>query len=118
MKKQKVMNHPCQLKKRRARRAIKNRKRLRLLPIIFLLLISIMGTTVPKSMGTYQVREAYYVKPGDTLWSIASSYANEGDDLRLMIHRMVEANGLKDNCTLKPGEKIYVVLEERELRPN
>lgn len=115
MKKLKVMNHPCQLKKRPVRRAIKNRKRLRLLPIIFLLLISIMGTTVPKSMGTYQVREAYYVKPGDTLWSIASSYADESDDLRLMIHRMVEANDLTDNYALKPGDKIYVVLDERKL---
>lgn len=115
MKKRKTMNHPCQIKKRPSARAIKNRKRLRLLPVILLLLMSIMGTTVPKSMGSYQVREAYCVKPGDTLWSIASSYADGGDDLRLMIHRMVEANDLADNCTLKPGETIYVVLDEREL---
>lgn len=117
MIKEKAMNRPCQIKKHPSARAIKKRKRLRLLPIIFLLLLSIMGTTIPKSMGTYQVREAYYVKPGDTLWSIASSYADEGDDLRLMIDRMVEANELTDNYTLKPGETIYVVLEERKLTP-
>lgn len=117
MIKKKAMNRPYQIKKRPSARAIKNRKRLRLLPIIFLLLMSIMGTTVPKSMGTYQVREVYYVKPGDTLWSIASSYADEGDDLRLMIDRMVEANELTDNYTLNPGETIYVVLEERKLTP-
>ena len=118
MKREKAMNRPCQINKHPSPRALKKRKRLRLLPIILLLLLSIMGTTVPKSMGTYQVQEEYCVKSGDTLWSIASSYADEGDDLRLMIHRMVEANDLKDNCTLKPGETIYVVLEERELRSN
>ncbi|WP_108832124.1 LysM peptidoglycan-binding domain-containing protein [Aedoeadaptatus coli] len=118
MKREKAMNRPCQINKRSSARAVKYRKRLRLLPIILLLLMSIMGTTVPKSVGSYQVREAYCVKPGDTLWSIASSYADESDDLRLMIHRMVEANDLKDNCTLRPGETIYVVLEERDLRSN
>lgn len=117
MKTEKAMNRPCHIKKRPSARVIKNRKRLRLLPIILLMLMSIMGTTVPKSMGSYQVREVYSVKPGDTLWSIASSYAGEDDDLRLMIHRMIDANELTDNCTLKPGEKIYVVLEERELTP-
>ena len=97
-------------------RAITNRKRLRLLPIVILLLISIMGTTVPHNRSnTYQVQEEHLVQPGDTLWSIATTYAEEGDDIRLMVERMVEANHLSDDYALKPGEKIMVVLDERDL---
>lgn len=97
-------------------RVIKNRKRLRLLPIVILLLMSIMGTSVPHNRNnTYQVQEEHMVQPGDTLWSIATNHAEHGDDIRLMIDRMVEANHLGDDCALKPGDKIMVVLDERDL---
>ena len=76
-----------------------------------------MGTTLPYSNKTksYQVRESYVVKSGDTLWSIASAYADKEDDLRLMIDRMVDANNLGENCALKPGDTIFVVVDERDL---
>lgn len=116
MKRDKSMQKLNRKYSRPSSRAIKNRKRLRLLPIIILLLMSIMGTTVPQHRSnTYQVQEEYLVQPGDTLWSIATNYAEHGDDLRLMIDRMVEANHLGDGCALKPGDKIIVVLDEREL---
>lgn len=116
MKRDKSMQNQNHKNSRPSSRAIKNRKRLRLLPIVILLLMSIMGTTVPHNRtNTYQVQEEYLVQPGDTLWSIATNYAEHGDDLRLMIDRMVEANHLGDDCALKPGDKIIVVLDEREL---
>lgn len=116
MKRDKSMQKLNRKYSRPSSRAIKNRKRLRLLPIIILLLMSIMGTTVPQHRSnTYQVQEEHLVQPGDTLWSIATNYAEHGDDLRLMIDRMVEANHLGDGCALKPGDKIIVVLDEREL---
>ena len=116
MKRDKSMQNQNHKNLRPFSRAVKNRKRLRLLPIIILLLMSIMGTTVPHNRtNTYQVQEEYLVQPGDTLWSIATNYAEHGDDIRLMIDRMVEANHLGDDCALKPGDKIMVVLDEREL---
>ena len=116
MKRDKSMQKLNHKKSRPSSRAIKNRKRLRLLPIVILLLMSIMGTTVPHNRpNTYQVQEEHLVQPGDTLWSIATSYAKEDDDIRLMIDRMVEANHLCDDCALKPGDKIMVVIDAREL---
>lgn len=116
MKRVKSMQKQNHNYSRPSSRVVKNRKRLRLLPIIILLLMSIMGTTVPHSRtNTYQVQEEHLVQPGETLWSIASSYAEENDDIRLMIDRMVEANHLGEDCALKPGDKIIVVLDEREL---
>lgn len=116
MKRDKSMQKQNNKNSRPSSRAIKNRKRLRLLPIVILLLMSIMGTTVPHNRtNTYQVQEEHLVQPGDTLWSIATSYAEEGDDIRLMIDRMVEANHLGDDHALKPGDKIMVVLDERDL---
>ena len=116
MKRYKRMQKQNQKNSRPSTRVIKNRKRLRLLPVIILLLMSIMGTTVPHNRtNTYQVQEEYLVQPGDTLWSIATSYAGDNDDLRLMIDRMVETNHLGDDCALKPGDKIIVVLDERDL---
>ena len=116
MKRDKSMQKLNHKKSRPSSRAIKNRKRLRLLPIVILLLMSIMGTTVPHNRpNTYQVQEEHLVQPGDTLWSIATTYAEEGDDIRLMVDRMVEANHLSDDYALKPGEKIMVVLDERDL---
>ena len=42
------------------------------------------------------------VRPGDTLWSIASSVAGE-DDVRLVVDRIQQVNALH-GTTLVPGE--------------
>lgn len=42
------------------------------------------------------------VRPGDTLWSIASSVAGD-DDVRLVVHRIQEVNRLQ-GTRLVPGE--------------
>jgi nucleoid-associated protein YgaU len=42
------------------------------------------------------------VRPGDTLWSIASAVAGE-DDVRQVVVRLEQVNGLR-STTLEPGE--------------
>ena len=46
------------------------------------------------------------VEPGDTLWSIAESVA-EGDDVRAVVHRIQELNGL-EGSGLVPGQVLHL----------
>jgi nucleoid-associated protein YgaU len=36
------------------------------------------------------------VEPGDTVWSIAGEVAGPGEDVRAVVHAIVELNGLQD----------------------
>lgn len=43
------------------------------------------------------------VRPGDTLWEIASGVAGPDEDLRRVIYRIQEENGL-ESAMLRPGQ--------------
>jgi nucleoid-associated protein YgaU len=43
------------------------------------------------------------VEQGDSLWSIAASVAGEGDDVRAVVDRIQELNGLSGSAVL-PGQ--------------
>lgn len=47
------------------------------------------------------------VYSGDTMWDIASQWTENGEDVRAVIYRICEANGL-ENTNLQPGQKIIV----------
>ena len=47
------------------------------------------------------------VERGDTLWSIAESLT-PGEDPRVMVQTLREANGLADDSPLIPGESLVV----------
>ncbi len=47
------------------------------------------------------------VYSGDTMWDIASRWAEDDEDVRAVIYRICEANGLQ-NTDLQPGQKIVV----------
>ena len=47
------------------------------------------------------------VYSGDTMWDIASRWAEDDEDVRAVIYRICEANGLQ-NTDLQPGQKIMV----------
>ncbi len=47
------------------------------------------------------------VYSGDTMWDIASRWAEDGEDVRAVIYRICETNGL-ESTTLQPGQKLLV----------
>ncbi|CAC9924815.1 LysM domain protein [Aedoeadaptatus nemausensis] len=88
------------------------RRRLRLIPIIGILLLIMMGMNfAPSAKTTYFVREDYHVQSGDTLWNIAASYAGEKDDLRMIVDSIMEENQLKDSADIHPGDVLQIVIK-------
>lgn len=52
--------------------------------------------------------EQVVVHGGDTLWAIADRWAEEGEDVRAVIHRISETNKLANNTYLMPGQKLVI----------
>ena len=50
---------------------------------------------------------AHVVAPGDTLWEIAAATAGPGEDVRDVLHRIKELNGLR-SVELAVGQKVLV----------
>ena len=57
--------------------------------------------------GLAAASEVYTTYSGDTMWDIASHWAEDGEDVRAVIYRICEANGLA-STDLQPGQKIVV----------
>ncbi|MGB3465550.1 MAG: LysM peptidoglycan-binding domain-containing protein [Cyclobacteriaceae bacterium] len=77
-----------------------NRK---LLPI--LLAIAFLTITVSTTYSYYNTSELvneiqYFVEDGDTLWSIASEYNFNNEDVRKVIHRIQKHNGISNTIQL------------------
>lgn len=47
------------------------------------------------------------VGSGDSLWSIASRYAEEGDDVGYLVYRIKERNNL-EHVTILPGQQLII----------
>ena len=72
---------------------------------IGIIAILLIGTAKPKCEYVYT--ELHYVKPGDTLWSIAGEYNGESVDKRYVVYYMKEINnGL--TSTIQVGQEIVV----------
>jgi Tfp pilus assembly protein FimV len=88
------------------------RRRFTLMPAIALAALSLM-VTLPalSSMHLYAASTQRYstvvVRPGDTLWSIASMHTPQNADVQDTIDRITEANHLQA-ATLQPGEKLRI----------
>lgn len=54
-----------------------------------------------------QVHTYVEVESGDTLWSIASQYADQGQDIREYVHKIKGINDLK-NSNLQVGQKLLL----------
>lgn len=51
----------------------------------------------------------HVVEPGETVWDIARSVADEqGIDVREIVYQLQINNDLDDDCTLTPGQKIVI----------
>jgi LysM repeat protein len=88
------------------------RKRFTLMPIITLAALSLM-VTVPalSSMQLHAAAPQHYatvvVRPGDTLWSIASAHTASTNDVQDTIDRITEVNHLS-SASIAPGQRLRV----------
>ena len=95
-------------------------KNFKILMIAVVILLGVLvyglnaGTSVFSNVfGTVSAADEIYttrtvtVYSGDTMWDIASRWAEDDEDVRAVIYRICEANGLQ-NTDLQPGQKIMV----------
>lgn len=61
------------------------------------------------SGATEERYETIKVKPGDTLWNIASIYADEHTDMRLFIYDISKINGI-NGSEITPGQILRIPL--------
>lgn len=65
------------------------------------------GTTEAASMNTYVQVE---VSADDTLWSIASAYADDSKDVRSFINEIREINDIDADESIYVGELLFIPL--------
>ncbi|MCP3775655.1 LysM peptidoglycan-binding domain-containing protein [Paenibacillus sp. MZ04-78.2] len=99
-----------------AYKAKKNRTYVRVVVfIISVILLLFVGSTVSAwvgngnahAKGVAPVQAYVVVHQGDTLWSIASSHAAKGQDLRAYVFQLRKLNNLK-NVTIYEGQKLLL----------
>lgn len=87
---------------------IKNKKRfITSMTILVLIIISIFNlvfANVDKSVNI----EEHTVVCGETLWSIATEYKKDGQDVREYIYEVRKLNNLAD-CNLNVGQEILII---------
>lgn len=88
------------------------RKRFTLMPAIALAALGLMValptlSSVRLYAATAQRFTSVTVRPGDTLWSIASAHAGPTADLQEVVDRISEANHLHGG-SLQPGQHLRI----------
>lgn len=71
----------------------------------FLIMDSVASVSHP--MEATADEQVVTVSTGDTLWGIARSYSDGSDDIRFIIYKIKDRNGLQ-TVDLKPGQKIII----------
>ena len=88
------------------------RRRFTLMPLITLATLSAL-VTVPtlSGMHLYAATPQHYatvvVRPGDSLWSIASTHTPSSSDIQDTIDRISEVNHLS-GASIEPGQRLRV----------
>ncbi len=91
---------------------MRKRRRFTLMPLITLAALSAM-VTVPalSNMHLYAAAPQQYasvvVRPGDTLWSIASAHTPSSSAVQETLDRITEVNHL-DGAAITPGQRLRV----------
>lgn len=80
-----------------------------------LLLLSVISLDfdihIMQAQNTFHTSKPYqevHVLAGDTVWSIASKYVSNKDDIRELIMAIRQINGLAINAEIYPGQVIKV----------
>ena len=78
----------------------------------------VLAVVIAVTVGAYgchadgeAVKEAYTVKQGDTVWSIAGQYATDKEDIRDVCQRIIEDNRLGKDADVTPGQRIVITHE-------
>ena len=50
----------------------------------------------------------YEVAENETIWDIAKTVTDNEHDVRRTVYSLQQLNGLDNNCTLQPGQKIKI----------
>jgi Tfp pilus assembly protein FimV len=88
------------------------RKRFTLMPAIALAALGLMValptlSSVRLYAATAQRYATVTVRPGDTLWSIASAHSGPTADVQEVVDRISEANHLQGGA-LQPGQRLRI----------
>ena len=88
------------------------RKRFTLMPAITLAALSlVIALPALSSMRLYAATTQHYatvvVRPGDTLWSIASAHTGQSADVQEVVDRITEANHLGP-ASIQPGQHLRI----------
>lgn len=75
--------------------------------ILTLLIISIFNLAFANVEKSITIDE-HTVVCGETLWSIATKYKKEGQDIREYIYELRKLNNL-ENCSLNVGQDILII---------
>ena len=60
------------------------------------------------STSAFLHKQQVTVYTGDSLWSIASRHTEDGEDVRNVIERIIDANKLDRKAALQPGQKLII----------
>lgn len=79
---------------------------------------AVLAAVIAVTVGAYgyradgeTVKEAYTVKHGDTVWSIAGKYAGDEEDIRDVCQRIIDDNRLGKGADVTPGQRLVITHE-------
>ena len=75
------------------------------LSTIVVVLVLLLPATGSAEVEAGPAPVTYTVKPGDTLWEIASDMTAEGDDVRVLVQEVRRLNDLSTSLIM-PGQKL------------
>lgn len=83
--------------------------------LVFFVWIS-YSSVLASSDGVFSKTIEYqniYVKPGDSVWSIAANYCTPKDDIRNVVLDIKKVNGLSNNVQIYPGQSLKVPVRSK-----
>lgn len=73
-----------------------------------LVILAIAPLAISFAFTNNTTYDTVYVKPGDTVWQIASKYTTDKDDVREVVFEIRKINKLDNNASVYPGQVLKV----------